>query len=252
MHRYGIEEEVWFEAARTGLERRGFKLRVQPRSIIIDKEARLPRIVASAREFLEFAERQGLRIDAAAFAEADRYGDGRSDLTGRYSASPFETPPAGMEAPDRRYDSVVVAEAPRRAEVSAVETRLAELRQEQDRQASERNAINAWAREKTELEERCAGLEGELVRLSRMLTEAEQQRDLYQLSSAAAEDRLRLMQADLESMPVQKGGVDKRFDQLRRFLARELHPDLARADTPERTVREALFKRVWAKIEQLQ
>ena len=101
------------------------------------------------------------------------------------------------------------------------------------------------------LEERCATLEAELNRLNRLLLEAEKQRDLYQLSAAAAEDRLRDLQSEYETVPLVKGG-DKRFDQLRRFLARELHPDLARPDTPERAVREALFKRVWAKIEQLQ
>jgi len=258
MHRYGIEEETWFEAARTGLERRGFKLRIQPRSIIIDKEARLPRIVGSAREFMEFAEKQGLRIDPAALAAADRYGDSRSDLNGRASASPFETPPADYVMPQqRRFETGAVVEA-RRPEVNVVETRLVQLREEQDRQQIERRVALLVAQEKAELEqrtnaleERCRALEAEQKRLSRLVVEAEKQRDLYQLSAAAAEDRLREIQADNDAAPVVKG-ADKRFDQLRRFLARELHPDLARPDTPERAVREALFKRVWAKIEQLQ
>jgi len=264
MHRYGIEEEAWFEAARTGLERRGFRLRIQQRSIVIDKEARLPRIVGSARELLEFAERQGLRIDPAAYAAAERYGDSRSDLTGRSTLSPFETPPDGYKvAPSRRFETAV-AEV-RRPEVSAVETRLVELRQEQERQAAERRQMQILTQEKAELEERraaleercaileerCGALEAEQKRLSRLLLEAEKQRDLYQLSAAAAEDRVRDLQAEYETAPTMRG-TDKRFEQLRRFLARELHPDLARADTPERAVREALFKRVWAKIEQLQ
>ncbi len=256
MPRYGIEEEGWFEAVRTGLERRGFKLRLQQRSIIIDKEARLPRIVGSAREFLEFAERQGLRIDQSAFSEADRYGDGRSDLSGRASASPFETPPEDAVAvPQRRFETAVV-EA-RRPEAVAVETRLVELRQEQERQAAERHAVQSLAQEKAEVEDRYAALEeryqqleAEQRRLGRLLAEAEKQRDLYQLSASAAEDRLRDVQLEHETTPMNKGG-DKRFDQLRRFLARELHPDLARPDSAERSVREALFKRVWAKIEQL-
>jgi hypothetical protein len=261
MHRYGIEEESWFEAARTGLERRGFRLRIQPRSIIIDKESRLPRIVGSAREFLEFAEKQGLRIDPAAFAASDRYGDSRSDFARRASPSPFETPPPDyMPSQQRRFETAAPA-APaelRRPEMNAVESRLVELRQEQDRQEFERRVAQIVAQEKAELEERCAALgercaslEAEHKRLNRLLLEAEKQRDLYQLSAASAEDRLRDLQSDSETVPMAKGG-DKRFDQLRRFLARELHPDLARPDTPERAVREALFKRVWAKIEQLQ
>lgn len=258
MHRYGIEEETWFEAARTGLERRGFKLRIQPRSIIIDKEARLPRIVGSAREFLEFAEKQGLRIDAAAYAAADHYGDSRSDLSGRTTNSPFDTPPADyVPSQQRRFETPTVAET-RRSEKSAVESRLLELRQEQDRQAMERQVEQLVAKAKAEmearyttLEDRCALLEEEKKRVSRLLAETEKQRDLYQLSAAAAEDRLRDLQMEYETAPMSKGG-DKRFDQLRRFLARELHPDLARPDTPERALREVLFKRVWAKIEQLQ
>jgi uncharacterized coiled-coil protein SlyX len=259
MHRYGIEEETWFEAARTGLERRGFKLRIQPRSIIIDKESRLPRIVGSAREFLEFAEKQGLRIDQAAYAAADRYGDSRSDLSGRTTQSPFDTPPPDYVVPQqRRFETAgTVAEA-RRPEVSAVENRLVELRQEQERQAFERRVAQQVSLEKaelearcTKLEERCSMLEEEKKRIGRMLAEAEMQRDLYKLSVSAAEDRLRDLQTEYETAPMSKGG-DKRFDQLRRFLARELHPDLARPDTPERALREVLFKRVWAKIEQLQ
>jgi len=257
MPRYSIEEEGWFEAVRTGLERRGFKLRLQQRSIIIDKEARLPRIVGSAREFLEFAERQGLRIDQNAFAEADRYGDGRSDLSGRASASPFETPPDDVVVLAPRRFETALAEA-RRPEAVAVETRLVELRQEQERQAAERHAVQSLAQEKSEREDRYAALEeqyqlleAEQRRLGRLLSETEKQRDLYQLSASAAEDRLRDLQLEYETAPMMKGS-DKRFDQLRRFLARELHPDLARADTAERAVREALFKRVWAKIEQLQ
>ncbi len=34
-----------------------------------------------------------MRVDPAAFVAADRYGDSRSNLAGRASYSPFETPP---------------------------------------------------------------------------------------------------------------------------------------------------------------
>jgi chromosome segregation ATPase len=164
---------------------------------------------------------------------------------------------AASPHPPSRHRRTALAEA-RRPEAVAVETRLVDLRQEQERQAAERYAVQSLAQEKAELEdrytaleERCHQLEAEQRRLSRMLSETETQRDLYQLSASAAEDRVRDLQLEYETAPMMRGS-DKRFDQLRRFLARELHPDLARADTPERAVREALFKRVWAKIEQLQ
>lgn len=253
MHRYGIEDESWFEAARTGLERRGFKLRIQPRSIIIDKDSRLPRIVSSAREFLEFADRQGIAIDPAAYEIADLYGDERSDLSGRYSDSPFETPTAdplaGMPMPEHEGDHGV-AEL-RRPEVSAVELRLAELRMEQERLAAERREARLLVSENRQLEQHCAALQAEVVRLTAVASEAVKQRDLWQMSAASAEDRLKILLAETEGPPGLRGS-DKKFDQLRRFLARELHPDLAGGDGAERSVREALFKRVWAKIEQLQ
>lgn len=251
MRRYGIEDETWFEATRTGLERRGFTLRIQPRSIIIDKDGRLPRIVGSAREFLEFGERQGLLIDPASFDAADLYGDGRSDLTRRQSDSPFERPYDDLRRDDLpARESVSVMADLRRPDVSAVELRLAELQLEQERLTTERRAVRVMKYEKQLLEERCATLEAELDRLTAVADEAVKQRDLWQMSAASAEERLRVMQTD--DGPPAKRGSDKKFDQLRRFLARELHPDLAGEDGPERKVREALFKRVWAKIEQLQ
>ena len=246
MHRFGIEDEGWFEAARTELERRGFKLRLQPRSIIIDKNQRLPRIVGCAREFLEFAERQGIRIDAAAFEAADRYGDGRSDLAGRTTNSPFETPSDRPE-PDHvsRAPELAVPAEFGRAEARAVEQRLEELRLEKDRLAAERRAAQTLASEKRQLQQHCALLEAEVARLSAIAGQAVKQRDLWQMSASSAEDRLRVLQAELDG-PSDETGPDRKFNQLRRFLARELHPDLAAADGPERAVREALFKRVWA------
>jgi len=244
MQRFGIEDENWFEAARTGLERRGFRLRIQQRSIVIDKDGRLPRIVGSAREFLELAERQGLQVSAADYEAADRYGDGRSDLSGRFTPSPFETPPAveGVPRP------IVMPD--RRPDVSAVEQRIAELRLEQDRVAEERRSTHTLLHDKKRLEERCAELEAEVSRLSDLSAEAVKQRDIWQLAAAAAEERLKVLQAELDLPSVVKGG-DKRFDQLRRFLARELHPDLAGENEAERVLREALFKRVWSKVLEL-
>ncbi len=250
MQRYGIEDETWFEAARTGLERRAFRLRVQPRSIVIEKDGRLPRIVSSAREFLEFAERQGLPVTPAVFLAADGYGDGKSD-------APFDTPiPGGVErraagdGATGRFGQVPVAES-ERPDTRAVEARLAELRLEQDRISAERRAAAQVVDEKRQLEARCAALEVELARVGALAAETAKQRDLYQLSAIAAEDRLRAMQAALDG-PQEERGPDRKFNQLRRFLARELHPDLSGEDAAERTLREVIFKRVWAKIEQLQ
>ena len=44
----------------------------------------------------------------------------------------------------------------------------------------------------------------------------------------------------------------QRFDALRRVLARELHPDYAPADRGDKSLREALFKSIWPKVEQIE
>lgn len=265
MHRYGIEKEMWFELARIGLERRGFRLRLQPRSIVVEKEQRLPRLVASAREFLDFAERQGLRVEQAAYEAADRYGDGTSDMAGRATESPFETPvkverrpqPAPIArlhtapAPPLSFGRAGLAEArrpdamaprpqtQRPGQPAALPVRKLEVR------------CGELERRNAELESQLAELQAEHTRAMRAGQEAAKQRDLYQMSATAAEDRVRRLQTQVDG-PDDERGPDRKFNQLRRYLARELHPDLAGEDAAERAIREALFKRVWAKIEQLQ
>ncbi len=249
MHRYGIEDEPWFGAVRKALEQRGFRMRLQPRSLIMEKDGRLPRIVGTAREFLEFAERQGAPVDPDAYVGADAYGDGSS-------GAPFDKPGSAGHARVAHGSSVGVQAASSlpdaaSAGTGAVEARLGELRREQERLADERRAALLAAEETRRLEARCAALEGELARLGAAATEAVQQRDLYRMSVASAEARLRALQAELDG-PAEERGADKKFNQLRRYLARELHPDLAGEDAAERRLREAIFKRVWSKIEQLQ
>jgi hypothetical protein len=47
------------------------------------------------------------------------------------------------------------------------------------------------------------------------------------------------------------GRSDKRFDELRRYLAREFHPDHAKAEGIEKLVRAEIFKQVWPKVEEI-
>ena len=44
---------------------------------------------------------------------------------------------------------------------------------------------------------------------------------------------------------------DKRIEALRRLLARELHPDMAKASTEEATLRTKLFKQLWPEIDRI-
>jgi hypothetical protein len=214
MDKFGIEDESWFQGARTALGQRGFTLRIQPKSIVVEHPSRLPRIFGSARDMLEFAQKQGIQVSDAAFAVADLYGDGTTPpLHGRRSPSQFETPPelaAGARGGGGRGGA--------------------------DYQEAER-----WR-----------ALEAEVLRLQIRAEEAEKQCALWQMSAAAAEDRAVALQTALESGSGGGRGADRKFESLRRFLARELHPDLAGSDQAARALREELFKRVWAKIEELQ
>jgi hypothetical protein len=215
MDKFGIEDESWFMSARHALSQRGFTLRIQPKSIVVEHPTRLPRIFGSSREMLEFAQKQGVHVSEAAFTIADLYGDGTSPpVIGRRTDSQFETPPDLIGGSSQ-------AEAGRVAQDYLLE--------------AERRAV----------------LEAEVVRLRARAEEAEKQCALWQLFAAAAEDRASALQAVLET-GAGRGGADRRFEALRRFLARELHPDLAGSDMAARAVREEIFKRVWAKIEELQ
>ena len=151
--------------------------------------------------------------------------------------------------PDGVFGRAVAGEA-EAAEPTGVEARVSELAAERERLAAERQAAQQVLAERNQLEMRCQALEREISRLTTEVAEASTQRDLYQMSAVSAEDKLRAAQAELEG-PADMRGPDKKFNQLRRFLARELHPDLAGEDVAERRLREAIFKRVWAKIEQL-
>ena len=157
MDRFGIEDESWFEATRQALGKRGFTLRIQPKSIVVEHPSRLPRIFGSSRDLLDFAQKQGVAVSEAALALADLYGDGVvPPLTGRRSPSPFETPPELLDGKSRGEG------------------------------ASSKGAADYLV----EAERRLA-LEAEVMRLQARADEAEKQCSLWQMSANAAEDRLR-------------------------------------------------------------
>jgi hypothetical protein len=70
------------------------------------------------------------------------------------------------------------------------------------------------------------------------------EREAWKRRALAAEARMLTEEADEMDR--------KRFDALRRVLARELHPDYAPADRGDISLREALFKSIWPKVEQIE
>jgi UDP-3-O-acyl N-acetylglucosamine deacetylase len=70
------------------------------------------------------------------------------------------------------------------------------------------------------------------------------ERESWKRRALAAEGRMMTEEAD---------EMDRhRFDALRRLLARELHPDYAPSDHGDIGLREALFKSIWPKVEQIE
>lgn len=70
------------------------------------------------------------------------------------------------------------------------------------------------------------------------------EREAWKRRALAAEARM--LTEEAEEMD------QRRFDALRRVLARELHPDYAPADQGDLSLREALFKSIWPKVEQIE
>ena len=69
------------------------------------------------------------------------------------------------------------------------------------------------------------------------------ERESWKRRALAAEGRMLTEEAE---------DMDRhRFDALRRLLARELHPDYAPSDSGDLNLREALFKSIWPKVEQI-
>jgi hypothetical protein len=91
-----------------------------------------------------------------------------------------------------------------------------------------------------------AALDAALDRLQQAAEATRRGAEAAQRRALVAERRV----AELENRPRATPAGDERLTMLKRLLARELHPD--QPGTPaERGLREALFKRLWPKLEAL-
>lgn len=92
--------------------------------------------------------------------------------------------------------------------------------------------------------DRIAELEAQVARLKEAGKTIIQQREEWKARALAAEK--------LGSGGSAPGGDAGRYAALKRILARELHPDYAPGDGIERVVREAIFKKVWPQVEDME
>ena len=92
-------------------------------------------------------------------------------------------------------------------------------------------------------------LRQEVSRLRGLGKKAVAQRDDWERRALAAEARADQLTISLAAS--QSGRTDKRFDQLRRLLAHEFHPDHAQTEGIEKIVRAEIFKGLWPRIEEI-
>ncbi len=93
-----------------------------------------------------------------------------------------------------------------------------------------------------DLEQKVRSQEEKVERLQQAGKTVIEQREWWKTRAEAAEARLAEMPTSSDS---------GRFEQLRRVIAKELHPDFWPSDGLEKIVRQELFKQLWAKVEAL-
>jgi hypothetical protein len=95
-----------------------------------------------------------------------------------------------------------------------------------------------------ELEREGRALQARVKRLQNAGKTVITQREEWRTRALAAEDRL-------ETERRQPMNPDKRFDALRRLIAKELHPDFCGGGAIEKLIRSECFKRLWPEIERI-
>jgi hypothetical protein len=94
------------------------------------------------------------------------------------------------------------------------------------------------------------GMEDAFRRLRRVCEMAIARGEMWENLAAAAEARVAELNAKLNMR--QDAGPNRKFEQLKRVLAREFHPDHSGAQGIEKLIRAEMFKTVWPKVEEIE
>jgi len=94
--------------------------------------------------------------------------------------------------------------------------------------------------------ERVVDLEAQVTRLKSAGRTVIAQRDCWRSRAETAEAKLASLSDDRSSSK-----ADQKFNQLKRFIAMEVHPDKVQGGF-DKLVREAVFKMIWSKIEEIE
>jgi hypothetical protein len=93
-------------------------------------------------------------------------------------------------------------------------------------------------------------VEARVERLVAVSLKAIEQRNIWERRATAAETQIATLSAIVSDLR-NAAFADRKFDSLRRFLAREFHPDYATADAPGKAVKAEIFKRIWPVVEEI-
>jgi hypothetical protein len=91
----------------------------------------------------------------------------------------------------------------------------------------------------------------EIDRLGALLATIEQQRESWKVRALMAEAQLLEATAKTSNNGRRHNVGDVRYASLKRFLAKQFHPDYAPGQGIEKIVRNEIFKEIWNEIERL-
>jgi hypothetical protein len=209
----------WFKAVVRELEPLGLNIVVLKQTIIIT-DSNLPgskqKIINSEADFIKFAQSRRIEVEIPGEARAEAQ---KSRVRFSAAPAPRQEPPKEQPAP----------EAKRKPAPQTVDK--AEARRPGDGKSGD-------------------AIESRVERLIALTLRAAQKRDAWERRALAAETQLTAVTTTLNDV---RGAVvtDRKFDALRRFLAREFHPDYSTGDGVNKTIKAEIFKRIWPVVEEI-
>jgi hypothetical protein len=94
-------------------------------------------------------------------------------------------------------------------------------------------------------------MESQIERLRVLLTAAHQQRESWKVRALIAETQLLEATTRTSNNGSGQHVSDIRYASLKRYLAKQFHPDYAPGQGIEKIVRNEIFKEIWGEIERL-
>jgi len=91
----------------------------------------------------------------------------------------------------------------------------------------------------------------QIERLRALVTKLHQQRESWKVRALMGEAQLLEATTRTSNKGASRHGGDARYASLKRYLAKQFHPDFAPGERIEKIVRNEIFKEIWSEIERL-